>query len=103
MKNSSPGERIAHLEVIYEGDHSLPCVYMAEVVEKAVKKFGARIRWEKVELTKRKGAQRYAELSVRNGAVAPVPSLFINGKLAFERVPPLRALKDYLEENFEMT
>jgi len=94
----SPCARTAHLEVIYEGDHSLPCVYMAEVVEKAVKKFGARVRWEKVELTKKKGAQRYAELSVRNGVVAPVPSLFVNGKLAFGMVPSLRVLEDYLKE-----
>jgi len=98
VESLSPEGRIAHVEVIYEGDHSLPGVYMAEVVEKAVKKFGPRLRWEKVELMKKRGVQRFAELSVRNGGVAAIPSLFVNGKLAFEAVPSLKALEDYLLE-----
>ncbi len=55
----------AFVEVIYEGDHCLPCVYMAEVVEEAVKRFGDRVKWTKVVLKRRPGAQRYAELSVK--------------------------------------
>ena len=98
MESVNPCERTAYLEVIYEGDHCLPCVYMAKVVEQAVKKFGARVCWKKVELTKRKGVQRYAELSVKNAGVAPVPSLFVNEKLVFQMVPSQKALEDYLEE-----
>ena len=41
---------------------------------------------------------RFAELSVKNGGVAPVPSLFINEKLAFEMIPPVKELEDYLKE-----
>ncbi len=71
---------------------------MVEVVEEAVKKFGERVRWEKVALKRRNGAMRYAELSVKNNGVAPIPSLFINEKLAFELIPPVEELEEYLEE-----
>ena len=92
---NSPG-KIAYIEIPYEGDHCLPCVYMVEVVEEAVKKFGARVRWEKVVLKRRNGAMRYAELSVKNAGVAPIPSLFVNEKLAFEMIPPVEELEEYL-------
>jgi len=90
--------KTALVEVIYEGDHCIPCVYMAEVVEEAVKKFGDRVRWEKVVLKRRPGAQRYAALSVKEGAVAPIPSIFVNEKLAFDMIPPVEVLERYLEE-----
>ena len=57
-RNKSCGNhtgKTALVEVIYEGDHCIPCVYMAEVVEEAVKKFGDRVRWEKVVLKRRPG------------------------------------------------
>ena len=98
MNSADSPEKIAYIEVIYEGDHCLPCVYMAEVVEEAVKKFGARVRWGKVVLKRRNGAMRYAELSVKNAGVAPIPSLFINEKLAFDMIPPVEELEEYLEE-----
>ncbi len=84
--------------MIYEGDHCLKCCHMAKVAEEALKKFGGRARWEKVDLKKRRGTQRYAELSVKNGGVAPIPSIFVNEKLAFEMIPPVKAVEDYLEE-----
>ncbi len=97
MNNLNSSEKMAFVEVIYEGDHCLPCVYMAEVVEEAVKKFGDRVKWEKVVLKRRKGAQRYAELSVKYGRVAPIPSLFVNENMVFDMIPPVEDLEDYLE------
>ncbi len=98
MSKAYFGAKIAFVEVIYEGDHCLPCVYMAEVVEEAVKRFGDRVKWTKVVLKRRPGAQRFAELSVKNQGVAPIPSLFVNEKLAFDMIPPVEELEDYLEE-----
>lgn len=98
MNNSRSDKKMAFIEVIYEGDHCIPCVYMAEVVEEAVKKFGERVKWTKVVLKRRPGAQRYAELSVKNQGVAPIPSLFVNEKLAFDMIPPVEDLEDYLEK-----
>ena len=97
MNDSHSGIKVAFVEVIYEGDHCIPCVYMAEVVEEAVKKFGDRVKWTKVVLKRRPGAQRYAELSVKNQGVAPIPSLFINEKMAFDMIPPVEDLENYLE------
>jgi len=98
MKSSNSGGKIAYIEIPYEGDHCLACVYMVEAVEEAVKKFGARVHWEKVVLKRRIGAMRYAELSIKNHGVAPIPSIFINEKLAFEMIPPVEELEEYLEE-----
>jgi hypothetical protein len=98
MNKAHPSAKLAFVEVIYEGDHCLPCVYMAEVVEEAVKRFGDRVKWTKVILKRRPGAQRFAELSVKNQGVAPIPSLFVNEKLAFDMIPPVEELEDYLEE-----
>lgn len=97
MPSSQAGTPRALVEVIYEGDHCIPCVYMAEVVEEAVKKFGDRVRWTKVVLKRKPGAQRFAELAVKNKGVPPIPSLFVNEKLAFEMIPPVEDLEDYLE------
>lgn len=94
-------EKTAHVEVIYEGDHCIPCVYMAEVVEEAAAKFGGRVRWEKVVLKRRPGAQRYAALSMKAGRVAPIPSIFVNEKLVFDSIPPVEELEEYLEEVLE--
>jgi len=98
MNSTDSFGKTAHVEVPYEGDHCLPCVFMAEVVEEAVKKFGVRVRWEKIYLKRRNGAIRYAELSVKNAGVAPIPSVFINEKLAFDMIPPVEELEEYLEE-----
>ena len=98
MSEAHADTKKAFVEVIYEGDHCLPCVYMAEVVEEAVKRFGDRVKWTKVVLKRRPGAQRFAELSVKNQGVAPIPSLFVNEKLAFDMIPPVEELEDYLEE-----
>ncbi len=98
MSSANFPDKLAFIEIPYEGDHCLPCVYMVEVVEEAVKKFDARVRWERVVLKRRTGAMRYAELSVKNCGVAPIPSLFINEKLAFEMIPPVEELEEYLQE-----
>ncbi len=98
MKSPDCCEKIVFIEIPYPGDHCPLCVYMVEVVQEAVKKFGERVRWEKVVLKRRNGAMRLAELSVKNKGVAPIPSLFINEKLAFDMIPPVEELEEYLEE-----
>ena len=98
MNEITPGDKIAFIEVPYEGDHCRPCVYMAEVVQEAVKKFGQRVRWEKIQLKRKQGTLRYVELSVRIGQAAPIPSLFVNEKLVFDMIPPVEELEEYLEK-----
>lgn len=71
---------------------------MARVVESVAPDFGDSIHWEKVVTKEMKGAMRFCELSKRLGRPAPVPSIFINGKLVFEQTPSLEELKACLEK-----
>ncbi len=86
-----------HLEVIHEGPHCIPCEYMTRVVEAIAPKFGKRLRWEKVIITRKEGACRFEELAKTLGRLPPVPSIFINGKLAFEITPGPDKLSKHLQ------
>jgi hypothetical protein len=76
---------------------------MARAVEEILPLYGDRVRFTKVEYQKSKDhSKRFLELSiclygedaVRNGfRLAPIPSLFINGKLVFDAIP----VRDELE------
>jgi hypothetical protein len=70
---------------------------MARVVESVAPDFGERLQWEKVVTKEMKGALRYGELSKSIGRPAPVPSIFINGKLVFEQTPSCEDLAEFLE------
>ncbi len=95
-----------HLEIIYQGEHCPQCFYMLEAVETVAPKFGDRISYELIEYTKNKAhARRFYELSVSlHGEkavrglvrVAPIPSIFIGGKLVFDCIPPLDELEETL-------
>lgn len=96
-----------HLELIYQGDHCPSCYYMAEAVEQVLPKFVGLVRYTKVEFMKSKAhARRFYELSIslygeeetsKKLRCAPIPSLFINGVLAFDMIPPKDALEEAIE------
>jgi hypothetical protein len=71
---------------------------MARLVESVAPDFGERLQWEKVVTKEMKGALRYGELSKSIGRPAPVPSIFINGKLVFEQTPSAEDLAGFLEK-----
>lgn len=92
------------IEVIYSGHQCPSCFYMAEAVKEVLPFFGGRVAMKKVRyLTVREDACRFYWLSValygekavrENGRVAPIPSLFINGDLVFDHIPPRDDLID---------
>ena len=86
------------LEVVYEGDHCIPCVYMARLVEEVVPLFGEKVTWEKVVLRDKAGAKRFHELSVAMGRPAPIPSIFIDGELRFSITPAAEDLEAAVRE-----
>lgn len=86
------------LEIPYEGDHCAPCVYMLETAEEAASGLGDRVRIEPLYLRQAKGAVRYKELSDSLGRPAPIPSIFINGRLLFEVIPPVEDLREAVQE-----
>lgn len=86
------------LEIPYEGDHCAPCVYMLETAEEAVSGLGQGIMIELLFLRQAKGALRYNELSSQLGRPAPIPSIFLNGRLLFEVIPGVDDLREAIKE-----
>jgi hypothetical protein len=70
---------------------------MARVVETVVCDYSESIRWEIVVTKKLEGAVRHAELSKTLGRPMPVPSIIINGELAFESIPSVEDLRACLD------
>lgn len=71
---------------------------MTRVVETVARSFGESLRWEKVITKELRGAARCKELSRALGRPAPVPSIFINGRLIFESTPSVEELREHLEK-----
>lgn len=86
-----------HIEVIHEGEHCIPCVYMALLVEEIVKDYKDTVTWEKVVLTTKDGAIRFDELGQQLGRLPPVPSIYIEGELLFEVIPGKEELREAIE------
>ena len=70
---------------------------MARVVESVAGEFGGRLVWNKVVTKEMAGAMRFTELSKSLGRPAPVPSIFVDGHLVFDRTPSQEQLVAYLQ------
>ena len=96
------------IEVMYKADYCLPCLYMDETVRLVLPKYAERgVAYRRVDFLKGSGKDRFLELSYQlygRDAVkkycrlAPVPSLFINGELVFDGIPPVYELEEAIEE-----
>jgi thiol-disulfide isomerase/thioredoxin len=95
------------IEVMYKADYCLPCLYMDEAVREIMPKYNEHVEYHRVEFMKGEGKNRFLELSrslfgeegvYRYFRVAPVPSLFINGELFFDAIPPKFELEAAIEE-----
>jgi hypothetical protein len=73
-------------------------VYLARVVEAVAPEFGAAVRCETVLLKTREGARRFRELSAALGRLAPIPSIFLDGELAFGTTPAVEELRLCLQQ-----
>lgn len=69
---------------------------MARVVESVLPEFGDALCYENIVTKQMAGAMRYGELSKSLKRPAPVPSIFIDGDLVFERTPSREELIDLL-------
>ena len=70
---------------------------MARVVESVAPDYGSNLIWEKVITKNLLGARRYIELSREHGRSLPVPSIIVDGTLAFEKTPSQEELREYLD------
>jgi hypothetical protein len=99
--------RHIHVEIVYQGAHCPASFYMAQAVEEILPLYGDRVRFTKVEYQRSKdhsarllelSVSLFGEESVRNGLrLAPIPSLFINGKLVFDVIPARHDLEGAIE------
>ena len=95
------------IEVMYKADYCLPCLYMDEAVREIMPQYDKYAEYHRVEFLKGDGKKRFLELSRslfgdegvdRHLRIAPVPSLFINGELFFDAIPPKFELVEAIEE-----
>lgn len=101
-----PADRIL-IEVMYKADYCLPCLFMDETVREVLPAYGGRVDYRRVEFLRGDGKRRFLELSCslfgadgvfKCHRLAPVPSLFIDGELVFDAIPPRFELEEAIEE-----
>ena len=92
---------------MYKADYCLPCYYMDEMVQSVLPKYADRVDYRRVDFLVGEGKERFLELSRRlfgedgvhkHFRLAPVPSLWINGELHFDAIPPQFELEEAIEE-----
>jgi hypothetical protein len=95
------------IEVMYKADYCLACYYMDEAVREIIPKYAPYVEYRRVEFMRGEGKQRFLELSIslfgednvrKYCRIAPVPSLFIEGELVFDAIPPSFELEEAIEE-----
>lgn len=100
-------ERKLLIEVMYKADYCLPCFYMDETVREIYPKYADKVVYRRVEFLKGEGKDRFMQLSYslfgrenvhKYGRVVPVPSLFIDGELVFDAIPPMFELEEAIRE-----
>lgn len=102
----SPQKKIV-IEVMYKADYCLPCYFMDEAVREVMPQYADYVEYRRVDFMIGNGKQRFLELSYslfgkevvhRHIRLAPVPSLFIDGELYFDAIPPRFELEEAIEE-----
>ncbi len=74
----------------------MPCVYLTRLVIEALKEFGDTVNYTKVVTKDMEGAKRYGQIARQLKRPIPIPSIIINGRLAFKRIPGKEELVDFL-------
>jgi len=95
------------IEVMYKADSCLPCFYMDEAVKEIFPFYSDVIVYHRVDIKTPAGKKRFLDLSVclfgeegvyKHKRIAPIPSLFINGELFFDAIPPRHELEAAISE-----
>lgn len=95
------------IEVMYKADYCLLCYYMDEAVRQVLPQYEEHVEYRRVDLLKGDGKKRFLELSValfgeegvyKKLRIAPFPSLFIDGELFFDAIPPRYMLEEAITE-----
>lgn len=104
---TAQGPKKILIEVMYKASYCLPCLFMDEAVREIMPQYDKYAEYRRVEFMQGDGKKRFLELSRslfgdegvnRHLRIAPVPSLFINGELFFDAIPPRFELEEAIEE-----
>jgi hypothetical protein len=80
---------------------------MEEMVQAVLPSYGDLVAYRRIDIMKDEGKKRFLEISYalfgKDGVhkqlrLAPVPSLWINGELFFDAIPPRFELEEAIEE-----
>lgn len=101
------------VEVMFKADYCLICYYMDEAIREVLPQYKDFIEYRRVNILQSEGKKRFLELSVslfgeaavyKKLRIAPIPSMFINGELFFDTIPPRpileEAISEIIAENF---
>lgn len=95
------------IEVMYKADYCLPCFFMDAAVREVLPNYSDKVEYRRVDFMVGNGRDRFLELSqslfgeegvYKLCRVAPVLSLFIDGELVFDAIPPRFELVEAIEE-----
>jgi hypothetical protein len=95
------------IEVMYKAVSCLSCFYMDEMVREVLPFYTERVVYHRIDIMDDEGRARFLKLSCtlfgedgvhKNLQLAPVPSLWINGELFFDAIPPRFELEEAIEE-----
>ncbi len=101
------GDKKMIVEVMYKADYCLICYYMDEAVREVMPKYEDCVEYRRVDILRGEGKKRFLDLSVslfgedgvyKKLRIAPIPSMFINGELFFDTIPPRPMLEEAIEE-----
>jgi hypothetical protein len=85
--------RQVRVEIVAKKKGCLLCDLAVAILEEIQPEFEAgALTWEVVDVGSREGVVRHAELGRICGRLPAVPSLVINGRIAFDNIPAMESL-----------
>lgn len=101
------------IEIMFKAHDCLISRYMDESLREVLPDYNDDVEYRRVFVFERAGKERFLELSIslfgKDGVFkhlrfAPIPSLFINGELIFDSIPPrhrlIKTIQTCIDESF---
>jgi hypothetical protein len=90
-------ERV-HVEIVSSGPDCLLCPLALEMLEMVAPQFGERLTWAVIDLSTGEGREYIREIYTRLDTKIMIPSILINGQVAFTSIPDEDGLVEAIEE-----
>ena len=94
-----PGGEEVFVEIVAKRKGCMLCDLAIGILEEISAELpGGALRWEVVDTGDRDGLRRHEELTALCGRKPAVPSIVINGRIAFDHIPDIEALGQALRD-----